>query len=94
MNSSNNQPDEQPILLTEKEVGQLIGFAPRTLQNWRSRGGGPPFVRVSKGCVRYRRQDIDAWAEERLRVSTADDAARGTVLRKSARTRAAERGSD
>lgn len=73
----------QPLLLTEKKAAEILGFSPRTLQGWRSEGGpGLPFVRISKGCVRYRRSDIEAWLENQLRTSTADDAARGTVLRK------------
>lgn len=73
----------QPLLLTEKQAAELLGFSRRTLQGWRSEGGpGLPFVRISKGCVRYRRSDIEAWILSQLRTSTADDAARGTVLRK------------
>lgn len=60
-------------LLTEKEAAKILGFSIRTLQNWRHRGGGPRFVRVSKGCIRYRREDLEAWVEERLRWSTSDD---------------------
>ena len=60
-------------LLTEKEAAKLLGFSVRTLQGWRYRGGGPRFVRVSRGCVRYRRQDLDEWVESRLRWSTSDD---------------------
>jgi excisionase family DNA binding protein len=70
-------------LLSEKKAAELLGFSRRTLQGWRSDGGpGLPFVRISKGCVRYRRSDIEAWVEQRIRTSTADDAARGTVLRR------------
>lgn len=73
---------EEPILLNEKEAAQLLGFKPKTLQGWRTRGHVQlPFVRISKGCVRYRRSDIDAWLEQQLRTSTSDDAVRGLVLR-------------
>ncbi len=72
----------EPILLTEKEVAKLLGFAPKTLQGWRARGHVKlPFVRVSRGCVRYVRSEIDAWIEGQLRTSTSDDAARGLILR-------------
>ena len=84
-NNSTRRADEkpaEPILLTEKEAGRLMGFAPKTLQAWRSRGHVElPFVRISKGCVRYRRSDIYAWIDRQVRNSTADDAARGLVLR-------------
>lgn len=77
-----NQENEEPILLTEAQAAKLLGFAPKTLQGWRTRGHVKlPFVRISKGCVRYRRTDIDAWIEEQVRTSTSDDAARGLILR-------------
>lgn len=62
-------------LLTEKQAGKRLGFSPRTLQKWRWTGGGPRFVQVSARCVRYRRCDLDAWVEERLRTSTSDQGA-------------------
>lgn len=72
----------ESLLLTEDEAAKMIGFSRRTLQGWRSNGvTGLPFIRVSRGCVRYRRSDIEAWIEDQVRRSTADDAARGTVLR-------------
>ena len=63
----------QSVLLTEKDAAKILGFSARTLQAWRWRGGGPQFVRVSHGCVRYRREDLSAWVEERLCRSTADE---------------------
>lgn len=68
----------QAILLSEKEAARILGFSHRTLQAWRVQGGGPQFVRVSSRCVRYRREDLEAWITERLRISTADyDSERG-----------------
>jgi predicted DNA-binding transcriptional regulator AlpA len=67
---------EEALLLTETEAAKILGFSVRTLQGWRYRGGGPRFVRISRTCVRYRRQDLEAWIEECLRVSTSDDGAR------------------
>ncbi len=92
--AKDNASPEEPILLTETEAARLLGFAPRTLQGWRSRGGAVPFVRISKGCVRYRRSDIDAWLNEQLRTSTADDAARGLVLRKPRRKKDGDSGAE
>jgi len=61
-----------PLLMTEQEAADLLGFSPRTLQGWRVNGGGPRFVKISKRCVRYRRQDLTEWVEERMRRSTSD----------------------
>lgn len=60
------------ILLTEGEAAQLIGFSKRFLENRRFRGDGPPWIRISARAVRYRPEDLKAWAAERLRTSTSD----------------------
>lgn len=65
-----------PLLLTEQEAGQILGFSPRTLQKWRVSGGGPAFVRVSSRCVRYRMEDLERWIADRVRMSTSDDGSR------------------
>ena len=60
------------VLLTEKEAAELIGFTPRFLQNRRLRGDGPRYVTVSARAVRYPPEDLQTWAEDRLRTSTSD----------------------
>ncbi|MEM1182924.1 MAG: helix-turn-helix domain-containing protein [Acidobacteriota bacterium] len=62
-----------PLLLSEKEAAKLIGFSVRTLQKWRTEGGGPPFIHVSARAIRYQVTDIEAWIEGRRRTSTTDD---------------------
>ncbi|MGH7458793.1 MAG: helix-turn-helix transcriptional regulator [Longimicrobiaceae bacterium] len=59
-------------LLREVEAAHYLGFQPRTMQEWRLRGGGPKYVKVSARAVRYRPEDLRAWAAERLRTSTSD----------------------
>lgn len=61
-----------PYLLAEKEAAKFLGFSERTLQKWRSVGGGPKFVHVSARAVRYRQSDLELWVEERVRTSTSD----------------------
>jgi hypothetical protein len=63
-----------PILLDERTAAAALYVTPRTLQEWRRRGGGPQFVRISSRCIRYRPQDLAAWPAERLRTSTSDGA--------------------
>jgi len=54
-------------LLTQREVSELTGFAEPTLPSWRCSGiGGPPYIRVGKGTIRYRKSDLDQWCEDRL----------------------------
>lgn len=60
-----------PIMLKTDEVAEMLGVAPRTLEDWRCRGGGPPYVSVSRRCVRYRLRDVETWLEARNRTSTS-----------------------
>ncbi len=62
-------------LIDETVFAPFVDLSPRTLQNYRSRGGGPKFVRISSRCVKYRRIDGKAWSDERLRASTSDQGA-------------------
>lgn len=59
-------------LVRQEEAALILGVTPRCLENWRHRGGGPNFVRISARCIRYRRLDLNKWVEERVRTSTSD----------------------
>ena len=59
-------------LINERVAGVFVDLTPRTLQALRQRGGGPRFCRLSSRCVKYRRIDLRAWSEARLRTSTSD----------------------
>lgn len=65
-------PDHLDRLLSESEAAKFIRYSKRSLQNWRVRGGGPRYVRVSARSVRYRRRDLLAWIEARLRSNTSE----------------------
>ena len=49
-------------LLTESEASEFLKVSVRTVQAWRLRVAGPPFVHVGR-AVRYRRRDLLAWIE-------------------------------
>jgi predicted DNA-binding transcriptional regulator AlpA len=57
-------------LLTEVQVGQLLGLSIRTLQAWRVRRAGPPFVQVGR-AIRYRRSDLVSWIDANTMGSSA-----------------------
>jgi len=48
---------------------------PRTAQRWRAEGAGPPFVRLGRRRVIYRRSDVEKWLAERTFRSLAHEAA-------------------
>lgn len=58
--------------LTTKEVSDRWGgrIAVRTLNNWRTNGGGPPFVKIG-GAVLYKVADLLKWEESRTVNSTS-----------------------
>jgi excisionase family DNA binding protein len=59
-------------LLSESEAADHLGVSPRTLANWRSRGGGPAYVRVGGKAVRYRFADLQEFVEESIRRHTSE----------------------
>jgi predicted DNA-binding transcriptional regulator AlpA len=61
-----------PKLLTAKEVGEQTGLSMEALAQWRSQRKGPPYVKISRNCVRYRQCDLDGWLAERI-VRTDQD---------------------
>lgn len=60
-----------PTMLCEKSVARLLSLSPRTLRNWRVTGDGPRYIRISSRCIRYRPEDVEAWANARALSNTA-----------------------
>jgi predicted DNA-binding transcriptional regulator AlpA len=61
----------QEQLLNETQAADILCYSVRALQNWRHRGGGPRFVKVSARSVRYRYSDLVAWIESRTVSNTS-----------------------
>lgn len=57
---------------TEKEAAAFLGFSPRALQNWRMRGGGPKYFKVSTRAVRYRQRELVEWCEDSVRSHSSE----------------------
>jgi len=54
-------------LLDQRQAAARLGLASsRTLEAWRRRGYGPPFLRLSPRLVRYRASDLDTWLAARV----------------------------
>ena len=64
-------PRDPDAMLYGPEAAHLSGQSNRTLEAYRSRGGGPPFVRIGR-AIRYRRGDLLDWLAARRRTSTSD----------------------
>ena len=55
--------EDQPFMDT-REAAALLGLSPSTLARYRTTGEGPWYCKLG-GCVRYRGNDVEAWAAER-----------------------------
>ena len=64
--------DYWQALIDEKAAAAFLGLTDRTMQAYRQKGGGCKFIRLSSRCLRYRRIDLKAWADARIRSSTSD----------------------
>ena len=60
-----------PGILRQEEAAALLRVGTRCMENWRHRGEGPKFVRVSGRCIRYRISDLTQFIDERVRTSTS-----------------------
>jgi predicted DNA-binding transcriptional regulator AlpA len=58
--------------LTPPETAEYIRLTERALEDWRYRGVGPRFIRLSGRAIRYRLSDIEDWLADRERTSTSD----------------------
>lgn len=61
-------------LLDTIEAAPLAGASPKTLENWRTLGCGPKFIRVGR-LIRYDPDDIKDWRDARRVSSTSERAA-------------------
>ena len=62
-------------LIDEKQAADYLCYTVRALQNWRVRGGGPQFIKVSSRSIRYSRRYLREWIESRKISNTAQYAA-------------------
>jgi predicted DNA-binding transcriptional regulator AlpA len=62
---------EHMALLTTKQAAEHLLVAAGTLENWRTAGGGPKFVKLGRK-VAYDTRDLDQWIEDHKQKSTAD----------------------
>jgi excisionase family DNA binding protein len=61
----------QDRLLRPNEAAEFLGLGHSTLAKLRVSGGGPAFRKFGRS-VRYSREDLQRWADERSRRSTSE----------------------
>jgi hypothetical protein len=57
------RPAELGRLVTDSQLSGLLNIPRRTIQGWRRRGGGPPWVRVGRRAIRYDVVNVHAWLQ-------------------------------
>ena len=57
-------------LLDTPDAAEQLGLSPRTLEGWRRRSEGPPYLKFGRR-VKYRPEDIEAYKATRLHESGA-----------------------
>lgn len=62
---------DSPEVLDVRRASHIVVLSPATLNTLRSRGGGPPYVKMGRR-VFYRVSDLRTWRDARLRSSTAE----------------------
>jgi len=60
-------------LLNENQAAEHLRLKPRALQSWRTRGGGPPYLRIGHRTVRYSLADLEVWLESRRFENTGQE---------------------
>jgi hypothetical protein len=61
------------VLLDSADVARLLKIKIGTVHGWRQTGEGPVYCKVGNGpnaLIRYRRQDVVAFIDKRLRSQT------------------------
>ena len=66
-------PDD---LLSTKQLAEWLGVSRQWAEINRSKGLGPPWVRISPTRIRYRRADVLCWLAERTYNATGEYVAR------------------
>lgn len=72
-------------LLDTKAMSAWFGYSEQWFEIGRSKGYGPPFIRVGPQRIRYRRSDALAYLAERTHASTAEYATAGVKQRERGR---------
>lgn len=54
------------ILLTTEQAAEFLGLQPCTLADWRWQRKGPPWIPLSRGCVRYDQAALEDWLRAKM----------------------------
>jgi len=52
-------------LMSDEELSKTLGYSRKTLETWRSRRIGPPWIKTGRRIF-YDRRKVEAWLEARV----------------------------
>ncbi|MFH1490300.1 MAG: helix-turn-helix domain-containing protein [Pseudomonadota bacterium] len=59
-------------MVRTEQAAKILDVKKSTLEAWRCRGGGPPFVRYGR-AIRYREEDLNLFIESNVRRNTSEN---------------------
>lgn len=65
MSAEPRNDQRRVILLKTEQAATFLGLQPCTLNDWRWQRKGPPFMRLSRGCVRYDQAALESWVQSK-----------------------------
>jgi len=68
---------ETENLLNVRQLAELLAVSTGTLYHWLSQRRGPPCIRLSSRCVRWRKSDVTAWLSEQVEKSDRGQRGKG-----------------
>jgi len=63
--------ESTPALIDTTELASWLCVPVATVKAWRTRGGGPPAIRVGPRAIRYDRRQVELWLESRTEERTS-----------------------
>jgi predicted DNA-binding transcriptional regulator AlpA len=63
---------KSPELFTISEVCQFLRVSRGELSDWREKGGGPPYLKLSYRLIRYPRRALIEWLTQHIRNGVSD----------------------
>ena len=66
-------PPKVEPLWSSKRVAEYLDKHEDTVRMWRTTGYGPRFLKLPTGRILYRPEDVEAWLDLSVRISTSDD---------------------
>ena len=64
--------DHASTIAHTTEAASALSLSTRSLERMRCAGGGPKFVRLSRGRIAYRECDLEEWIAKRVVSNTSE----------------------